>query len=65
MDISIVEVILSNQIAGIVLVGVLRSILGYVENAVAAGKLQKFDFKKLLETIARVSPQSAGLAAVG
>lgn len=44
-------------------IGVVRDIVGYIENA--AEKEQEFNFRALIGTIFRVFPQAMGLAAFG
>ncbi len=60
---QLIQVSLSNPIVPTVVVGVVRSIAGYLENKVKTG--EAFSFEALAATLARVFPQVLALSAAG
>ena len=48
-----------------VLVSLGRALFGWAENALQDGKVSKLEWKRLLETVARMLPQAFGWAALG
>ena len=62
---TIIEFVFNNPVIPHILVGVVRSVAGYVENCVEAKKLLPFEFSKTMATLFRVGVQSAGLGALG
>ncbi len=54
----------SNPMVQAVIVGGVRSVLGWAENAFRDGKVSAYELKQLGETIVRILPQALGLTAL-
>lgn len=46
-------------------IAVVRSVCGWLQHSLANGKIDMYEWKKLLETMFRVIPQALGLSAFG
>lgn len=55
----------SNPIWIALVIALIRTIAGWLENALADGKITMYEWRKLVETVLRIVPQAIGLSAVG
>lgn len=61
---DLAKISLSNPMVQSLGIAVVRSVAGWLENALENGHIDKFEVKKLFETMFRVIPQALGLTAL-